>query len=260
MPAATAIRIRKNTSMTRHSLAIWLAGALVVGATVSAAMQAAENRVLVSVEISGAPARDLKASEIVVQVDGVERRVRNVQPTSEPVSLVIVADAAITDAQYLRAAADAIVNGLRHGSPASQIAVLRLSNPPVSFIAASAPDAEHRKQIAYLSATTTHSYADGILEAARALSKTAGPRRVIFVMTRKTAPLLESAVAELRSSGASILGSADRAGLTTWRAPRVGHRREHQWRHGRLRDRSGSVARSGDAADRSIARAIRGDI
>lgn len=192
--------------MTRDALLTCLAGTVFVAATVSAAVQTASNRVFVSVEFSGVPARDLKAGEIVVQVDGVERRVRDVQPATGPMSLVIVADAAINDAPYLRAAAGAIVKSLRHGSPTSQVAVLRLATPSVSFIAASAPEAEHTRQISYLSAPTTHSYADGIVEAARALSKTEGPRRVIFVITRKTAPFLETAVAELRNSGASIWG------------------------------------------------------
>ena len=171
------------------------------------AAQPTISRVFVTVQSSaGTPISGIGAADLLVKVDGVDRRVTDVQPATGPVSLVIAVNAAIEDAPHLRAAGRAIAETLKRRSPESRLAVLRLADPPVSFVAASVATADLNRALDPLAAATTHSYADGILEAARALAKTETPRRVIFVLSRASAPMIESAVAELRASGAAIWG------------------------------------------------------
>ena len=193
--------------MTRFRSIGWTLAGVLLLALAPDAQSSDLSRIFVTVQsAAGAPVAGVKATDLLLKVDNIDRRIVDVQPATGPVSVVIAADAAIEDAPHLRAAGSAISATLKRRSPDSQLAVLRLASPPVSFVAASAPAADQDRMIDYLSATTTQSYADGILEAARALAQAESQRRVIFVMTRRTAPLLESAVNELRASGAAIWG------------------------------------------------------
>jgi hypothetical protein len=184
---------------------------------VARADQGKERQVLITVlDANDRPIRDLKASEFLVREDNQNREVTHAELTTEPLFVVLLVDTTkppmgITPpTQDLRSGLAQFVATVTAASPDAEIALMEYGGAAVMTVnfARTTDDLDKAIQRMLPSQRSSGVLLEGLVEAGKALSKRASPRRAIvatnFSWTESSALVPKAVADSVIKSGATV--------------------------------------------------------
>lgn len=167
---------------------------------------------LVVTDAKGRPVSGLSPGEVSVRVDGIERQVMSVRPSTEPPAIVIIVDGYTEFATLqMRRALRSVLDVIRISSPDAQVAFMMSEGPTPPTLKHVNKDAAalDREAATFLRGGASAPMLESVMVAARALGEARSRRRLIFLLTSQRDSLPATDTAEVvgevvRRSGASL--------------------------------------------------------
>jgi hypothetical protein len=157
--------------------------------TIAAHTQGAgERTIFFSVEdAEGKPVRDIRAEEILIREDGVDRELVSVKPTTETLNVVLLADTTPAIDEMLldfRKSLIAFVRQVHAVSPEAQISIMEFGQAAVTVVPFTTSDADLEKGVNRLSGKPRSASVllEAINAASNTLAKRPSPRRAIVAL------------------------------------------------------------------------------